>query len=70
MAFSARRSLLKPLLDRAGMSQSELARRTGISREMIVKYIAMRSPMPMDKAKVISSVLGCTMEDLYEWDEE
>jgi transcriptional regulator with XRE-family HTH domain len=70
MGFSVRRSLLKPLLDQAGITQSELARRTGISREMIVKYISLRSPMPIDKARKISKTLGVKIEDLYEWDDE
>jgi transcriptional regulator with XRE-family HTH domain len=57
-------------LKRAGINQTELAKRTGISREMIVKYIAGKAPMPMDKAYVISQTLNCEMKDLYEWFEE
>jgi len=70
MAHSRGRCLLRPLLKRAGINQTELAKRTGISREMIVKYIAGKAPMPMDKAYVISQTLNCEMKDLYEWFEE
>lgn len=70
MAYSRGRCLLKPLLKKVGLTQTELAKRTGISREMIVKYIAGTAPIPMDKAKTISHVLGCNMEDMYEWIEK
>lgn len=70
MAYSKGRCLLKSLLHKAGMTQTELAKRSGISRGMIVKYISNASPIPIDKAKTITSILNCAMDDLYEWVEK
>jgi transcriptional regulator with XRE-family HTH domain len=69
MAIPEGRCLLQPLLDSADMSQSELSRRTGIPREMIVKYIHKRAPIPLDKARLISRTIKCTIDDLYEWND-
>lgn len=68
MASSARgRCLLQPLLEKANMSQSELARRTGISQRMISYYASDKKRMSVDSMRAISIVLNCRMEDLYEW---
>ena len=69
MAIPEGRCLLKPLLERAKLSQSELAKRTGIPREMIVKYVHKRAPIPLDKARMISRALNCMIDDLYEWND-
>jgi transcriptional regulator with XRE-family HTH domain len=58
---------LRDILHTVNMSQTELANRSGISRQMIVKYISGSAPMPLEKAKTIAQVLNCNMEDLYEW---
>jgi len=58
---------LKQRLKERGITQSELARRTGISRQMISEYANNKSFMSPSVMKTISYVLGCSMEDLYEW---
>lgn len=70
MALRKGKCRLRELLLSANMSQTELARKTGISRQMIVKYIAETSPMPYEQAGKIARALDCKMEDLFEWIEE
>ncbi|MFM1655534.1 helix-turn-helix domain-containing protein [Brevibacillus sp. B_LB10_24] len=65
--FTRGKCLLKPLLDRVGISQAELARRTGISERMISYYVKDQKPMSVDAMYTISRVLNCRMEDLYQW---
>lgn len=60
---------MQSLLDQTGMSQSELARRTGISQRMISYYASNKKRMSVDALRAISVALGCRMEDLYEWTE-
>lgn len=67
MAFSRGRCRLKPLLQAKGWTQAELARRTGYHPRMISHYANDEKPMPADVMRTISFVLGCKMEDLYEW---
>ncbi|WP_245251601.1 helix-turn-helix transcriptional regulator [Paenibacillus turicensis] len=52
------------------ITQSELARRTGYSRQVISHYANNRLQMSPAVMKTISYVLGCTMEDLYQWEWE
>lgn len=61
------RCQIKRLLIEAGISQAELARRTGISKRTISHLANDDRPMWYDDARSISQVLGCTMEDLYEY---
>lgn len=61
------RCLLQTILNRVNMSQTELALRTGISQRMISYYATGEKRMSIDAARIISVVLGCRMEDLYEW---
>lgn len=68
MAFSQGRCLLKLRLKEREITQSELARRTGISRQMISQYANNRSFMSPGVMRTISIHLGCLMEDLYEWE--
>lgn len=58
---------LRSIRGAKGLSQAELGRRTGYTRQMIHKFehsIRLMSPEAM---YVIARVLGCQMEDLYEW---
>lgn len=68
MYFTRGRSLLKVRLKDRGIKQIELAHRTGISRQMISQYANNRSSMSVEVMKTISYVLGCHMEDLYQWE--
>lgn len=70
MALRIGKCRLRKLLSKANMNQTKLAIKSGVSRQMIVKYIAGSAPMPLEKAMNIAAVLGCSMEDLYEWIEE
>ncbi|WP_059049080.1 helix-turn-helix domain-containing protein [Paenibacillus senegalimassiliensis] len=68
MYFTRGRSLLKVRLKDRGIKQIELAHRTGISRQMISQYANNRSSMSVEVMKTISYVLGCHMEELYQWE--
>jgi transcriptional regulator with XRE-family HTH domain len=59
----ARRLFLR--LEEKGWSQSELARRAGLSRDSVSTYIRARSvPSPVNLRK-LSEALGCLPSDLF-----
>jgi DNA-binding XRE family transcriptional regulator len=60
------RCLLADLLDKAGMTQQELADKTGIPKQQINRYVLNKTMMSYPTARIIASVLNCAMEDLYE----
>jgi DNA-binding XRE family transcriptional regulator len=49
------------------MEQTELAFRLNVSKQQINKYVKNRQRMSLETAKNISSILGCSIEELYEW---
>lgn len=60
------RCLLADLLDKAGLTQQELADKTGIPKQQINRYVLNKTIMSYQTARIIASVLKCAMEDLYE----
>jgi putative transcriptional regulator len=63
------RCRVKELLKRANMTQLELAEETGLSKKYINDKINNRGPrgMTLSTAKKIAMVLGCTIDELYDW---
>lgn len=68
MPYTQGRCLLRVRLKERGITQSELARRAGYTRHAISHYANNRAQMSPEVMKNIAYVLGCTMEDLYQWD--
>lgn len=63
------RCRIKELLDARGLTQQELAAKTGMSKSFISDKVRNRDAhgMRIDSAKRIAIALGCTIDDLYEW---
>lgn len=63
------RCRIQELLNAKGMTQQELAARTGMSKSFISDKVHNRGShgMWVDSAKKIATVLGCTIDELYEW---
>lgn len=68
MALRIGRSCLPELLARKGMTQAEFARRLGVSESYVTKIIKGEKHFSYLRAKMASDILGCTMEELYEWE--
>lgn len=67
MAYSVERCLLKELLRKRGMTQAKLAELMEISPQQIQHYVQTNRVMSLVVAKNISAILGCSIDDLYEW---
>jgi DNA-binding XRE family transcriptional regulator len=68
MAYQIGKCLLSERLRQVGMTQSELARRHGVSRQQVNKWATNKQFMSLETAKRIASILGLNKaEDLYEW---
>jgi transcriptional regulator with XRE-family HTH domain len=69
VTFKVGKCRIQELLDAKGMSQQELADKAGMSKGYINDKIKNRGKhgMYIDSAKKIATVLGCSIDDLYEW---
>lgn len=56
---------LVTLMDEQGMSQAELARRTGISTSSMNRYLA-GADIPASKLKAIAAALGVPVDELLD----
>lgn len=65
--IEAGRCLLSQLRTNKAMTQQELADRTLISRSQLSAYENNRYVMSLTDAKSISDILGCEIDDLYQW---
>ncbi|WP_188735672.1 helix-turn-helix domain-containing protein [Oceanobacillus neutriphilus] len=63
----AGRCLLGDYLGSRGWSQRYLARLSGVPTSTVSDYIRNDSLMSLNHAKNIANVLGCNIDDLYEW---
>lgn len=59
------RTRLKELRKAKGLTQSKLAKLTGLGRVNIVRFENESRRLSADKAIKIAGVLGCTVEDLF-----
>lgn len=55
-------------LKKAGLTQTQLAIKTGVPKSSITDYIKETHTMSLLSAKKIAHVLNCNIEDLYEWE--
>jgi DNA-binding XRE family transcriptional regulator len=69
MAYRIGNCLLSKRLDEIDMSQAELARRLGVNRQLVGKWINGDQNMSLESAKNVISIVGLDrIDDLYEWD--
>ncbi|SFE42934.1 Helix-turn-helix [Paenibacillus algorifonticola] len=68
MHYSLGKCRLKFHLSERGMTQAEFARRMGYDVRLVSFYATGDRTMPQDVMYSVSRFLGCTMEELYEWD--
>jgi putative transcriptional regulator len=66
--FKVGKCLLGDRLKKAGLTQTQLAERTGIPKSQISEYVNARHIMTLERAKIISHELNCSIEDLYQWE--
>jgi DNA-binding XRE family transcriptional regulator len=67
MAYQIGKSLLSERLRQVGMSQSELAKRLGVTRQQVNKWATNKQGMSIESAKKIVTILELkSVEDLYE----
>ena len=62
------RCLVRDILLRRGRTQADLADRIGMPASQISEYVTGKHEMSLRIAKLIASELGCTIDDLYEWE--
>lgn len=68
MALQFGRSRLPELLEKKRMSQVEFALKMEISESFVSKIISGRSKLSLLSSKRASDILGCTINELYEWE--
>jgi hypothetical protein len=67
LAYSRGGCLLQDLLDKADLTQAEYARRSFRDKRVISHFCNSERAMLPEDIYTASMILGCRMEDLYEW---
>lgn len=65
--YKVGRCLLQDRLDERDMEQVELAALMNVTKQQINKYAKGTQKMSLRVAKNISTILKCSIDDLYEW---
>ena len=65
--YKAKRSNLKELLSKNGLTLDNLERNTNIPRDQLDSYLS-KKVMNLNSAMTISKELNCQIEDLYVWE--
>ncbi|MEH7119286.1 helix-turn-helix transcriptional regulator [Neobacillus vireti] len=65
--YKAKRSNLKELLSKSGLTLDNLERNTNIPRVQLDNYLS-KKVMNLNSAMTISKELNCQIEDLYVWE--
>lgn len=63
-----KRCHLRKILKRIGMTQTELSELTGKAEAKISDYCNNKSVMSLKTAALIAHIVGCSIDDLYEFD--
>lgn len=67
MAYKAGRCLLRVRLREAGLKAADVAERLGMKESQISDYANNRKRMSLETAKNIAVIVGCHIDDLYDW---
>lgn len=68
--YKVKRCRLKELLNEKKKRQVDLVNDIGYSKSFINDKVRLRGTLRVDIAMTIAKYLGCSIEDLYEWEEE
>lgn len=69
MTFKVGRCRLQECLRIAGLSQQELAAKVKMPAQQISDYANDRITMSLRNAKSIAHAIGCSIDNLYEWEQ-
>lgn len=64
------KSNIKWLVAKSDLTQKEIAKRLDISPQQFNMWATGRKYPRIDKAQQLAKILGCTLNDLYEKDED
>ncbi|MFC3768336.1 helix-turn-helix domain-containing protein [Paenibacillus sp. GCM10012303] len=67
MHFSRGKCLLQYWLDKKGMTQAELSRKTGWSSRMISYWCSRKRLMTPEAMYTVARLLEINTDDLYQW---
>ncbi|ASB66868.1 MULTISPECIES: helix-turn-helix domain-containing protein [Bacillati] len=67
MKYKPGRCLLRDRLHERGLTQTQLADRSGYDKSHVSKYALGKQEMTLSTAKTFAAIIGCSIDDLYEW---
>lgn len=70
MAPPIRNAIRRLRFDHGEMSQSELAQAIGMTRQTVAAIEQNKYSPSLEAAFRIARVFGCTLDELFQWDEE
>lgn len=55
---------------KSGMSKKEVAKRMGVSQQVLSRWINNHSKPSLEKAFKLADLLGCKVDELYYWSDD
>ncbi|MBU8739765.1 MULTISPECIES: helix-turn-helix transcriptional regulator [Bacillus] len=69
VTFKVGKCRIPELCSNRGIDQTQLAAKVGLTKQQITDYVSLRNKPSIERAYNLAKILGCSIEDLYEWTE-
>ncbi|MEC1870373.1 helix-turn-helix transcriptional regulator [Bacillus paralicheniformis] len=67
ITFKVGKCRIPELCSNRGIDQTQLAAKVGLTKQQITDYVSLRNKPSIERAYNLAKILGCSIEDLYEW---
>ncbi|QHZ45857.1 helix-turn-helix transcriptional regulator [Bacillus swezeyi] len=69
VTFKVGKCRIPELCSKRGIDQTQLAAKVGLTKQHITDYVSLRNKPSIERAYNLAKILGCSIEELYEWSE-
>ncbi|WP_411809462.1 helix-turn-helix transcriptional regulator [Bacillus haynesii] len=69
VTFKVGKCRIPELCSNRGIDQTQLAAKVGLTKQQITDYVSLRNKPSIERSYNLAKILGCSIEDLYEWTE-
>ncbi|WP_404470628.1 helix-turn-helix transcriptional regulator [Sutcliffiella horikoshii] len=61
---------LKEWIVKNGRKQADIAREMGLTDQQLSNWVTGRSVPPLKRAVQVADILGCSVNDIWSWDDD
>ncbi|WP_423190960.1 helix-turn-helix transcriptional regulator [Bacillus haynesii] len=69
VTFKVGKCRIPELCSSRGIDQTQLAAKVGLTKQQITDYVSLRNKPSIERAYNLAKILGCSIEELYDWTE-